>query len=80
MTQEHFILYHPESETYMYAHNEDERDMLLADSEEITDVTGQQHHVLLAAAQLGPFDPDARDRSFPDPGLHIQDTPENSDD
>jgi hypothetical protein len=72
MTQEHFILYHPESETYMYAHNEDERDMLIASGDgELTDVTGQHHHTMLAEAQLGPFNPDAREIAFTEPSFIV---------
>lgn len=57
-----FVLHHPESDSYMYAHSEDERDVLLADGL-VEDVTGIKDHEDKAELQLGPWKIDANEEA-----------------
>lgn len=59
-TKNKFVLFHPESSSYMYAHSEDEKEVLCADGE-VLDVTGNRDHEDNAALQLGPWRADANE-------------------
>lgn len=56
-----FVLWHPESDQYMYAHSQDECDILCG-SGELCDVTGDEAHCAHAEAQLGPWQIDANEQ------------------
>jgi len=57
------VLWHPESDCYMYCHSPDERDVILEDGGgAISDVSDQQDHIDRAALQLGPWQIDANEK------------------